>query len=454
MAFSVVTPHVGYGMLETAAVIDRIPEIDRIPSVDGLLNAFRDLARRHPELFRLRRIGTSRLGEPLIMLSAGTGPRHALLVGGPHPNEPVGFVTLLHLAQRLVDDPALRDGLGYTWNLIPCIDPDAARLNEGWYSGPLTVEHYHRHFYRPAVGNQPEWTFPMLDDRSPFNSPLPETKALMRVIDRLRPRFQYSLHNADFGAAYFILSREVPGLAAELAEVARACRIPLELGPSEAVGWQVAGPAVFVMPPAPELFTHNGRGPGPRVHGASSSHYAERHGTLTLITEAPMWHNAQPPRVQNIPYAQLMRTLAAELSREIHELAAALRRVTPEIRTPSVFPVAVSDALMTGRAYVERWETAAELPGAARPATAAELASAKLTSWRVPLRAVAMLRRLLLIECEAGNHRPILRAELRAAEERFADGCAHAVDRSFQPVAIRDLIVLQLTAALTAIAHL
>jgi hypothetical protein len=443
-------------MLEAAAVIDRIPEIDRIPSVDGLLNAFRDLARQHPGLFRLRRIGTSRLGEPLIMLSVGTGPRQALLVGGPHPNEPVGFLTLLHLAHRLADDPGLRDGLGYTWNLIPCIDPDAARLNEGWYSGPLTIEHYHRHYYRPAVGNQPEWTFPMLDGRAPFNSPLPETKALMRVIDRLRPRFQYSLHNADFGAAYFILSREIPGLAAELAAVARACRIPLELGfPSEAVGWPVAGPAVFVMPPAPELFTHNGRGVGPRAHGASSSHYAARHGTLTLITEAPMWHDARLPAVQNIPYAEVMRTLAAGLRREIHELGAALQRVTPEVRTPSVFPMAVADALLTGRAYVERWEKAAELPGAsARPATAAELASAKLTSWRVPLRAVAMLRRLLLVECEAGNHRPVLRAELRAAEERFAHGCARAVDRSFEPVAIRDLIVLQLTAALTTIAHL
>src|SRR5918992_4897415 len=114
-------------MLDIEAVHSRIPEIDRIPSMDELFHAFGRLARRHPRLFRQRRIGTSRLGEPLQMLSAGTGPVHALLVGGPHPNEPVGFLTLLHFAQLLAENAQVRDGLGYTWNLIPCIDPDAAR---------------------------------------------------------------------------------------------------------------------------------------------------------------------------------------------------------------------------------------------------------------------------------------------------------------------------------------
>src|SRR5918999_2189336 len=244
VVFSDRSRHVrGREMLDAAALVDRIPQIDRIPSMDALFDAFRDLASRYPRLFRLRRIGTSRLGEPLIMLTTGRGPKQALLVGGPHPNEPIGFLTLLHLARRLADDADLRDGMGYAWNLIPCIDPDGARLNEGWYGGPMTIEHYHRHFYRPALRNQPEWTFPMNHGRAFFDRPLPETQALMRVIDELRPRFQYSLHNADFGAAYFVLSRDIPGLADKLAESARAGDIPLELTPSEAVGWQVAGPA-------------------------------------------------------------------------------------------------------------------------------------------------------------------------------------------------------------------
>jgi hypothetical protein len=441
-------------MLDSAALVDRIPEIDRIPSMDGLFEAFRELASQHPRLFRLRRIGTSRLGEPLLMLTAGHGPRQALLVGGPHPNEPVGFLTLLQLARRLADDGDLRDGSGYTWNLIPCIDPDGARLNEGWYGGPLTIEHYHRHFYRPALRNQPEWTFPMSNGRAFFDRPLPETQALMRVIDELRPRFQYSLHNADFGAAYFVLSHDIPGLAGELVETAHARDIPLELAPSEAVGWQVAGPAVFVMPPAHEVFTNNGHKSGPHFHGGSSLHYAERHGTLTLITEAPMWREAHPFVGQHPPYTQVMPTMAAGLRRDIDELEATLRRVTPEIRTSSVFYRAVADALVVGRAYVKRWEQAAHSAEPGLALAAAELEGAKLTSWRIPLRAAAMLRRLLRVECESGNHRPVLRAELAATEERFARGCARAIEGAFQPVPLRDLVALQLAAALTAIAYL
>jgi hypothetical protein len=440
---------------DAAAVLDRIPEIDRIPSVDELLDAFRALARRHPRLFRLRRVGTSRLGEPLLMLSAGTGPRQALLVGGPHPNEPVGFLTLLHLAELIADDAGIRDGLGYTWNLIPCIDPDAARLNEGWYGGPLTVDHYHRHFYRPALGRQPEWTFPVLDDGAYFDRTLPETRTLMRVIDELRPRFQYSLHNADFGGAYFILSRDVPGLADQLTDAARACRVPLELGPSEAAGWQVVGKAVFVMPPAREmLFTHDGNA-GPRPHGASSSHYAEPHGTLTLITEAPMWHTA-PPAESSRPYAEVMRTKAAGLRRDVDEVEEALRRVTPELRTSSVFHQAVVDTLAVGRAYAHRWEEVLQMPGVSRlMVTAAELAGAELTTWRIPLRASAMLLRLLEVELAASNQRPVLRAQLAAAEERFVRGCARAVEGApVTLIPLRSLVGLQLTSALKAMAHL
>ena len=441
-------------MPDAAALVDRIPEIDRIPSMDGLFAAFRDLASRYPRLFRLRRIGASRLGEPLLMLSAGRGPRQALLVGGPHPNEPIGFLTLLQLAHRLAEDADLRDGMGYTWNLIPCIDPDGARLNEGWYGGPLTIEHYHRNFYRPALRNQPEWTFPISNGRAFFDRPLPETRALMRVIDELRPSFQYALHNADFGAAYFVLSHDIPGLAGELTAAAVARGIPLELTPSEAVGWAQPGPAVFVMPPAQDVFTNdNGHKSGPHFHGGSSLHYAARHGTLTLITEAPMWREAHPGGPP--PQTHMMPTMAAGLRRDIDELEATLRRVTPEIRTASVFYRAVADALAVGRAYVKRWEKAAAHPDADGVSlAAAELAGARLTSWRIPLRATAMLRRLLHVECESGNHRPVLRAELAATEERFARGCARALEGAFELVPMRDLVALQLTAALTVIGHL
>jgi hypothetical protein len=445
-------------MLDVAAVVDRIPEIDRIPSVDGLLDSFRELAQQHPRLFRLSEIGTARLGEPLLMLSAGTGSRQALMVGGPHPNEPIGFLTLLQFARLLAEDADLRDGLGYTWNLIPCIDPVGARLNEGWYAGPMTVENYHRNFYRPALGHQPEWTFPVRDGGAYFDRTLPETQALMRVIDDLRPHFQYSLHNADFGGAYFILSRDVPGLASELTDAARTCNVPVELAPSEATGWQVAGPAVFVMPPAREMeFTQEGSDAGRRAHGASSLHYAEQYGSLTLITEVPMWSDTRlyDGWTEHRPYTQTVRTLTADLRQALDELAESLRRATPDLRMSSVFHAAVTDTMAIGRSYVDSWEKAAEAPKMCNDAlTPAVLAGFELTSWRMPLRAAAMLMRLLRIEYEAGNNRPALCAELQATEERFARACARIGNGAFRRVPFKDLVALQLSAALTVISHL
>ena len=91
----------------------------------------------------------------------GRGRRgDALVFGLPHPNEPIGGLTAVHLARRLADDADLRERLGHRWHVVACIDPDGLRLNEGWLAGPFTREHYLRHFYRPAGDEQVEWTFP------------------------------------------------------------------------------------------------------------------------------------------------------------------------------------------------------------------------------------------------------------------------------------------------------
>ena len=104
-----------------------------------------------------------------------------------------------HLGRLLCEDDALRDELGFSWHIMPCIDPDSTRLNEGWFAGPFTRRHYARHFFRPAPDQQVEWTFPLAYKSAYFDRTLPETEALMRVIDELRPELMYSLHNAEHG---------------------------------------------------------------------------------------------------------------------------------------------------------------------------------------------------------------------------------------------------------------
>ena len=135
-----------------------VPDQDGFPLVDDLHARFDALAAAHPEQVTVTRIGTSRLGEPLHSYRIGTGSHTAVVVGGVHPNEPIGMVTVMTMARRLAELPD--QALGVDWHFIPCADPDATRLNEGWFAGPWTREHYARHFFRPQGSAQVEWTFP------------------------------------------------------------------------------------------------------------------------------------------------------------------------------------------------------------------------------------------------------------------------------------------------------
>src|SRR5690606_37540367 len=128
---------------------------------------------------------------------------------------------------------ALREALDYTWHFIPTVDPDGSRLNEGWFAGPFNRTHYARHFFRPAAHQQVEWTFPFAYKRAFFDKVLPETLALMRVIDELKPEFMYSLHNAEYGGVYYYLSDQAEPLYGLLGEIPGWEGLPLHLGEPE-----------------------------------------------------------------------------------------------------------------------------------------------------------------------------------------------------------------------------
>jgi hypothetical protein len=83
-------------------------------------------------------------------------------------------------------------------------------LNEGWLKGPFTREHYARNFYRSAGDEQVEWSFPLDYKTAYFDAVLPETAALMRLIDHVRPALMCSLHNTEQGGVYYYLSRPEP----------------------------------------------------------------------------------------------------------------------------------------------------------------------------------------------------------------------------------------------------
>jgi len=444
-------------VLDSRIYSSQIPEFARIPTVDELDNAIAELAGRYARLCRLRAVGAARSGYPLRMLSIGAGRRHALVLGGPHPNEPVGFLTVLELARLVAAHPDLREGLGYTWHFIPCIDPDGARLNEGWYGGPFALRHYHRHFYRPARYEQPEWTFPAPGERAPLDRTLPETEALMRVIDELRPQFLYSLHNSDLGGAFFVISHDLPGLAGSLAKLATDHEVPLDLGPTDAIGWPSAAPGVYIGPPVDATAAEPASGTATRTHGASSGHYAGRYGALALVAEVPLWAD---PRCADpsdaVPYPEMLLRAAADLRRDIQPLADSVARADPLLAARGPLYTGVTDTLAIAAAAAAMWERRAssgQVEG--RLATVGEVTGIRNSVRRLPLRATGMLIRLLQAETADGSCRAVLGTELDAARDRFATMCSRAeAEIPVAPLPLRRLVSLQTGAGLTAAAHL
>ncbi|ANF58641.1 hypothetical protein A5892_15155 [Halotalea alkalilenta] len=147
-----------------------------------------------------------------MMLSVGEGEKSALVVGGPHPNEPAGGATAVHLARQLAKDGELRKRLGYRWHFIGSIDPDGLALNDGWLRSPRTLENYLNSFFRPAFIDQPEYTFPLETGDYSFKNSTPENLAWQRALELTRPDYQVSLHGTDYGGVFYIVNRDIPAL--------------------------------------------------------------------------------------------------------------------------------------------------------------------------------------------------------------------------------------------------
>ncbi|MCX3062742.1 M14 family zinc carboxypeptidase [Streptomyces beihaiensis] len=353
----------------------------RYPTSGELVRAARELTAQRPDLCRLRQVGTSRKGRPLHVLSVGHDRRAVLVVAGAHANEPTGGSTALHLARRVLLERPLR--ADRSWHFLLCADPDGAALHRT--PAPHSLLDYHRAFYRPAGPDQPEWSPSVLPpDRLP-----PETRALTGVIDELRPYLQVSLHGTELGGSWVQLTRDIPGLAEPFAKSAAELHIPVETGPSDAAGWPASGPGVRVMPgpDAQAVFPSL-----PDDARLSTWHHAHRYGGSTAIVEVPMWASdlVDDPAPHPAP-DRALRRLSSRLSRDT--------RLVEEILVEALPRLPDTGGPLLGAA---RWALSL-VPGLAddwmRPppqdATMAYIGSIDAFARRLPLRAAAMLLRVL-----------------------------------------------------------
>ncbi|MET9853225.1 M14 family zinc carboxypeptidase [Streptomyces sp. NPDC006450] len=362
------------------------------PTPRELALAARALVDEHPALARLRRIGASRAGEPLWLLSVGsataaataaTGATKApnvLVVAGAHANEPVGGATALALARHLIREPSA----AAAWHFLLCADPDGAALHRT--PRPYSLLDYHRNFFRPPGPEQPEWAPSLLPpDRLP-----PETLALTRLIDELRPALQVSLHGTDLGGSWVQLTRDIPGLAEPFGKSAAALHIPVETSASDASGWPSPGAGIFVMP---EPGT-TADGPfHPEDTRLSTWYHAHRHAGTTAIVEVPMWASdlVDDPAPHPDPRTAL-RILAGRLTADAAQVAA-LREDAADGTDPAA--AALLRAVDWTLALIPRITAEWTGPGAPAEATAAYIGSIDAFGRRLSLRAAAMLLRVL-----------------------------------------------------------
>ncbi|CAM5281836.1 hypothetical protein BOQ63_001420 (plasmid) [Streptomyces viridifaciens] len=414
-----------------------VPGGELVPSVEDVVRRLGDLARREPGLCRMRRIGESREGRALHVLSVGSGRRRVLMVGGPHPNEPVGYATVVFLAELVAARPELRDGV--SWHFLPCVDPDAAALNSEWTSVTLDLFTQHRYFYRPALAEQPEWTFPIPWRGGEHRFGLPENQALADLVDELEPAVAVSLHNSELGAPFYTASHEVPGLAEQLAAATARHGLPVsDAASGDVVGWPVLGPGVYRMPPVEELVIRDHDGDAP-AFGAHLTHYAARYGTLTLLPEVPRWQAAtafetSPP----VALAVLAEALTGEVA-EVRQLMEQARRLDDVFARAAADTAAVADS--QARSWHQRAANGDTVPGG-------ELAEAHYTRVMLTLRSAGMALRSV---CEAPPSRTSHQARARLERLLFERSQRSERELRVTPLQLRRLVAVQASAALAAV---
>ncbi|MCE2473217.1 MAG: hypothetical protein J4G18_15265, partial [Anaerolineae bacterium] len=378
-------------------------------------------------------------------------------------NEPIGCMTIEYLSQRLCEDDALRQELGLSWHFIKSIDADGMRLNEGWFDGPFTPTNYARHFYRPARREQVEWTFPIEYKSLSFDDPLPETRALMRVIDETQPTLLYSLHNAGFGGVYYYISGACPPLYDTFHQIPEWFGLALDLGEPEMSFAAPYAPAIYRMLSSTDMYDHlerNGIADPAAAMGfmASSAQYAERYGSFFLIVEMPYF---EEPRVNDQSLSTTLRRdailqaldMATEHDAWIREQYAP---VESALRLDSPVRRALEDFLAMSAGFREadrQWVMNDESTN--RPATQAELFSNLYTSRFYRLLNVGLLARLLADEIASGNdHRQIQAASQAATERLNADGGNLEAELDYRAIPIRSLVGVQCCAGLATAAYL
>lgn len=442
------------GLGEVEELLGNVPPLPRFLTAKELDEAALSLARQYPGTVRARRIGQTTHGDALIGLEAGEGDRTALIVGGAHPNDPVGTLTTLEVARALAEHPKAAARLGTRFFLLPALDRDGLRLNEGWLTSPFSFVRYAHHGYRPPASHQKEWCFPYFAPAYDFSAAPSETESLARLIDTLHPSLLVSLHNSTVGGVYFYLNRPHEELQSALVDTPRALGLPLEPAlPSDPWG-TILAPYILRAPStheAVQYLLHRGLDPR-RVlrQGAGSIEYAESLDprVLGLLSEVPLFADPRSgdTREASADRATLEAGRLERRSRVVNLLRSAYQTLR---REGSLRPGTFRECLESVLDLPSRREGLEPVPDPPGPVTQAEVFRKEVDARVTDLRLLGTLHRFIGEQAVPGT---FAREGLLRSTEDQIDSVAHYLENDLKGrrAAIPTLVKAQMGAVFLA----
>ena len=441
-----------------------IPDYQAFLTAQELDESSFALAKEYPDIVSVFPFGKTKEGRTLYCMKISGGPHIGLMFGCPHPNEPIGTMMLEHLTRSLAEDDELRRELDYTWYIVKAWDYDGLVLNEQWLKGPYTLYEYSRHFFRPAGHKQVDWTFPIDYKELHFHDSIPETKAMMKLIEEIRPEFIYSLHNAGFGGVYWYETDATPEIWDEMRKAPKEMGIPMNLGEPEAPYCQLLSPAIYKELSITDEYDYMEKygmkdiGQIIRVGSCSTDYAWKLCRSFTLLTEEPYFFDR---RIDDLsPADQTRRDVAlqglawnAEANRYLTDT---LKRTIEYMDKDNPFRLAL-EAFTENKSEEATRRMISENPEFDRTATVAEKFDHLLKKKFYKLLSYGMLIRANEWELDRMDatgetneeKRTALTLAMKTAEEehrKLADYLEREID--YQVVPIRKLVYIQLKCGL------
>jgi len=296
-------------------------------------------------------LGKSENGYPIYCGKIGNSPKNALVFGFPHPNEPVGSLTCLSLIKTLLNYEKLRNL--YTWYIIPCADPDGAKLNEGWFKGDLSSRKLIFHYYRSKESIQTDWAFPIEYKNYKFDKVPKNVMALKNLIDQIKPDLIYPVHSTVMGGTFFFLSDPLSeNYYDKIIALCREYNLPINFGePDSQFTKTLKGPILlnYGLEAIYDYYEKTGKNPKLIItYGSDSISYAKKLNpkAFGIICEVPLMYDK---KVENrTPIQRTKREVYMENLKYVLDVVDFVRKVInhPEINKSSIFYDLLVDTIL------------------------------------------------------------------------------------------------------------